>query len=1236
MALILNSNLLAAQNQVSDRHPLAKVLLRKIVSDIPLSKNSGVSPDGNAQTAPGVTDLADGSIVVFYAGEHSSGYAYRQLRMFKSDAAQTTFEPFISILETTTPITKVDVVKIDETTFGVVYQAGSGSSYEVRAIKVSIDGAIITNTQLWSGSNATGICVEKTGSTYTVVMTSLYGGAYYVSVRPSSDFSTWGTSSNLTIGGRVTTQILQDPCLITLQDSTYMLVLSYEDFVALPTSITNLYYTTSTDLSTWADLLPITNNDLPSTDYTQPDIVQQDSGALFISALKLQTYLELSASTTGWFDPGVDVRTNDVWLDSAAQKFYFAGEGNYKKYVVRMDIPTWTIDFVFHEGSNPPIPAYFNSESLADASGTANRAVMCCGYGGVLLMDFDAETCTPFYFQDYSSTYGVDAVQNVNWDLVNENDTWAVRKAWIDDDTNRLYVFIPDSYYHDDSMQMGYIDLTQTGPEYNFTPVLTFASGMEKNNVAWCNRVVHYPLQNLLLTTGANEGFAAYGCTMVFDTEANAEYKRYKRTTHPEFPHGGLFDAVIVDGTTIFGLVFYTTEYAGDYYKYWLCQIDLVTDTITYHYPTFESTKRFVGNTSYGRARPRMSVNESDGELIIGGLPYPVIFNYITLTFEYLEVTSSNTGPFVSDYDWASLVYDPISDMFFGQKHHGFGFYTSAFGVPRDGQVNHITYITGTEVGGGVWDFEDPERFVAGFDNMNGRITLDKNAAIWLFWEEGSEDTDNISWGKTGAEMDATSYFVGKLEIAWDLTGDPNELTIEFSHGHLFDNNNKLAILNYYLRKNNLIVIELGDKYLGSSYYQEQGSFVITEAAVKYSKNEYPTMSVVAHDVRSLWSQHQIVAVQVTSKTPKQALQYLVSAHTNFDIADVILPDLDAGFTFSTQWLDAILLDCMNDVANRFNYALKVSVENELDVIKLDFDKEADHIYTDNKGLLDYETDESCSSSVNKIIVTGQSLDDIEVIYAEERLGALSGTVGWWGFKKDFYVYYSDDKSKRARYPRLEILESTTSIMFMLAGKIKERIRYEDPDDKYCIVEIKAPNLIPILVTGLGIYALGKFVFDNVVTFGFVGNYGYTISWGRLIEAIGVTMCLMVLSSMGSYQYEIWGRPVGYVKRNYAESADDEKLQAQVGMEIQSKEEGFLCHSPAHCYFVANMEMDLLKAQRNKVRIRKVAHLQDELGDVLVVKHPYTGADMRLFVAKLKRVLDKKSGFFDEIEGWVV
>ena len=65
-------------------------------------------------------------------------------------------------------------------------------------------------------------------------------------------------------------------------------------------------------------------------------------------------------------------------------------------------------------------------------------------------------------------------------------------------------------------------------------------------------------------------------------------------------------------------------------------------------------------------------------------------------------------------------------------------------------------------------------------------------------------------------------------------------------------------------------------------------------------------------------------------------------------------------------------------------------------------------------------------------------------------------------------------------------------------------------------------------------------------------------------------------------------------------------------------------------------------AQRNRVKFDKIAHLQDEEGDTIVVPHPYGGEPMTVFITDLTRKFGipesagAGGGFTDSIDGWKV
>jgi len=1231
MARTLNATLQTAQTATS-RHPICELTVGKGAADIPFPANAGFSADANEQYYPTSTVLSDGKMAVFYIGN-----SYSEVRCLFSDAARTAWGNYSTLWsESGTKWSYLECCPLDDGNIGAVsWGYGSSSTAEkLTSFRVSTAGALLNRTEIENTDTGSytrqGCCLVHAGTnSYAIIYIKYSGGNYVVYKRTSSDFISWSAASTLTIPGLTAGRVIKEPDLIKLADGSFMLLFSYQDTVDGGGSIYNIWYSTSADLTTWTDAAQLTDTTLKSRDYYQPSIVQKQNGSLFVSVQEANSYLSMDSGTTGW--TGYEFTPSDMWIDTVNGKLYVTcvHSDAYRSVqgFAKIDIATWTVDQSYDGTSTPAIPDYFLTTNWWDSmkaihdSGNGPLAPIL-GDAGICLLNFDEDNYRTFMFADKSS-YGEDCAKNVNWTPYTGN--WSgydptVNKCWVDVDNNRLYVYLAKGHLYDNNLQFGYIDLDQTGPDYDFTTLVTL--GIENSNPIWNQFMRVYPDDDILLMGGCNVTHG--GRLLLVKIGDNAIYKYYRVSDHPDFPYGGVIDAVLV-GDKVFATVCYCLHDSGEAYKYWLLEIDLTTDVMVYHYPPHTSDKRFNSDTqSNGYPFGRIYHSETTSELIIDGSSNPVVFNYSTYAWEYIDYDTEGSAPTPANDPWEYLIYDATTDNYFGYKNDG-----TLYLMPRDGSATRVMYVTG-ESG----TFEDPEILISGYTNTQNQIALTETNEVWSFWRDTSETHANISWGKTDADLEVSDYLTGELTAEWSIDGTPNKLTFSLSHGHLFDPANANSILSYYLEKGNIATLRFGDTVSGTNYWENQGTFIVREIKLRYKRGEYPTAEVSCEDVRYLWGLHQIAATQVTASNPDDAIISIIKANTALEDADFDIPTFSGEFEFDANWIDRPLAEIVADIAHRWQYFLIMDMDNKVAARLINTEAAADNTYSSTAQLIEFTPDDSFGDLTNRITVTGQSLDDIEVLYSEERLGGLAGTIGWWGFNGNRTVYYSDDRSKRAKFPRLKIIESSTSIMFDLAGSVTESISDTDPFNKYCVVSIEAPNLTPILVAAIAGWVSAHYIPDKVAS----TVAGLTIPWGRVIESTFLLIALNVLGSVANYQFEIWGRPMGYVKRDYAASADDVTLQEKLGMVVEERHEGFLCYTQDMCQTVADFEMLLAQCQRNRVSFSKTAHLQDEVGDILSVPHPYTGNALKILVAGLKRrYLPGNDGhFLDEIEGWNV
>lgn len=485
--------------------------------------------------------------------------------------------------------------------------------------------------------------------------------------------------------------------------------------------------------------------------------------------------------------------------------------------------------------------------------------------------------------------------------------------------------------------------------------------------------------------------------------------------------------------------------------------------------------------------------------------------------------------------------------------------------------------------------------------------------------------------------MDLSEYIIDD-EISLKRTIDGNPATLEFtvSHGHLFDPYNSNSLLSLYLKKGRKLTIRWGELISGTEYWQNAGTFYVTSGTISLRRGNYPIMKIEASDQRALWQHSHVYATDIYSNTPEEILSDLMQDIADMDLGDIDIPTMDGSSTIDHQWIETTLDEILTQICNRFGYYYRFTVDGDFSARKITNAGSIDHTYTDLTKIIEYSPDDKYSDFTNRVTVTGQERDFTVVIFPEERVAGISGTIGWWGCSKDHVVWFSYDKSRRVINLRLVVLETAMSIPMELAGKLHESLTEcpESGDNKYCTVEVKAPNLIAALVANTAGAMAASFIPDFVVSYG----GGITIPIGRVIQQIEVMLCTLILGSTANYQYDIYGQPLGSIRRSVQATADDTEHQAEIGCVVEQKIEDPLCYSTADCALVAAFELMVAQMQRKRVTITKVAHLQDEDGDTIRFKHPISGQNIDLFVTDLRRRFKKgNDGYFlDEIDGWVV
>jgi hypothetical protein len=1231
--------ILAAAQDAQSRKPLISLVSGSYAADFPLTGE--VLTGDSQETAPAAITHSSGRLV--HASAYTSG-GINYIRFGYTDAGRTAFT-FVDIDEPASlPVQDVALCELANGNIGILYRAGSGATQYIKYLIRTVTGVAVSagivatfgSTPWLSGPHV----IRLASGGYLAVFARLDGADFKLYKLTSSDFVSWTGPTEIPVGGLTSTLRKFDPFLIQITTGDIWLLFAYTEAIdGSGAELSNIYYSVSSDNGvTWSTATKVTNYTLFSQVGTHPAAVQKAVGTIRLLCNEVMTALNIDENTTGL--DGATVEPSDMTFDPVTRKLYVVSSrmavgAKSLHCVFKVDVDTWTVERKWDLSSVPAFPSIFDTshdvwysrhhgERYLIPIGIVSQMGSTCV--SLLNANTDEGTITNYIF-DSIPAYGL--TKNVTHSLMAN---YYLEHTWVDFDNERLYcVFSEDGLGL--RIIIGYIDTDEIGPNYNFHTIVDDADAMEPGTMSDDLGFLILPSEDLVIVSNHCDISDWSGFVQMYQLSSGAEYKRYTMAEQAGFPLHGIGKGRLAwIAGHIYGTFTYENLY-GEGDKRGLCDIDTTLDTVICHRPSWATLDEYALNCCKATA---------DGRLIISTSGYGMtIFDPTAQTW---ELYNSDNVPGISGEGYADAFLavefdDSGGFVFAGRLWYGWPggdaglTMFSEYGYMR--QAQYIEGLFGTE-----WTFGVPTPLVSGYTDFDAVGALDpSDSSMYAFWTNETGTEEEGRWGKEGATLDLGSYLLRGSDIVFKRSkGSPSRLECSVSHGHLFDPHNTNSLLSIYLKKGRKITLKFGDRVGEIDYWQDQGAFLVTDTKMlPVERGQYPIMQIIAQDRRCTWDHTQIRATDYYETYPENILSDVVVEHLGFVVGDVDLPVFDNRETIYIQWVDAMAKDIVDQICDRFGYYPRMTVDDKFSARRISASNSVDHIYADNTRIVDFTPDDSFSDFTNRVIVTGFERTEVEVLYGEERIETISGTVGWWGFKKDFNIYYSTDGSRRCRDPRLVVLESSTSIAFYLAGRISEEISHVDANELYCVIHVEAPNLIPVLLAALAVAVIGYGIGDG--WFGVGG--GMTVPIGRRVEQTGVILALMVLGSTGNFQYEVWARPLGKIRRSIqSDPADDLDLQRLVNSTIPRISENSLCTNVAACNLVANQELLEIMLQRSRVTFTKTAHLQDEDGDTLQIPHWYTGRPMKVFVTDLTRkykipLLEDEDGYFlDEIEGW--
>lgn len=245
----------------------------------------------------------------------------------------------------------------------------------------------------------------------------------------------------------------------------------------------------------------------------------------------------------------------------------------------------------------------------------------------------------------------------------------------------------------------------------------------------------------------------------------------------------------------------------------------------------------------------------------------------------------------------------------------------------------------------------------------------------------------------------------------------------------------------------------------------------------------------------------------------------------------------------------------------------------------------------------DYEIPARNQDCVNKVRVTflDSALERVDSPY--QKLGDAQVTSGFFSHGEKLQCWWSDDHTQRADGTHMLVKKSINSGILPVGSE-----SYRVIDEFHGEIEVEVSSWIPILATLMLIeYLAAALIPDDVIVFnvgwGVSVGEGITISLGSLLQAQAMVVILLIMMSMGSAQYEVWGTPYDYAYLEKESTAIEEGLEYWEINEKQIKNDFIGSYDQADA--LAIIELTWEKSNSYPRRLLIDDDLSLEIGDIV-------------------------------------
>ncbi|MHB9075245.1 MAG: hypothetical protein ACYC6G_17195 [Desulfobaccales bacterium] len=256
-----------------------------------------------------------------------------------------------------------------------------------------------------------------------------------------------------------------------------------------------------------------------------------------------------------------------------------------------------------------------------------------------------------------------------------------------------------------------------------------------------------------------------------------------------------------------------------------------------------------------------------------------------------------------------------------------------------------------------------------------------------------------------------------------------------------------------------------------------------------------------------------------------------------------------------------------------------------------------DRILRDTEKVFDLDIPERNDDVINMVRVIFLDSELTKVTSPMQKLCTAQVTTGFFSRGEKLRCYWSEDKTQRAEATYMRVLKSVNSGILPVGSE-----SYRQDNEFGGTIEVTVSTWIPILATLMLVeYLVAAVIPDDVLVFnvgwGVSVGEGITISIGRILQAQAMIVIMLIMMSLGSAQYEVWGTPYDYAYLEQDSTAIEDGIDYWEQNKLEIKNDFVGSYEQADTLAITELIFQKSSSYPRKLAIEDDLSL--EIGDIL-------------------------------------